>query len=101
MKKLLFGICLSLLAVASHATTPSVKQIKQPVQSVNSNTYLKQQIQKKRLDEKVWSKQADDFIGLKRTTKIIQTPTSSKRLKVIDHGGMLTAQNLQNSLGNI
>lgn len=100
MKKLLFGICLSLLAVASHATTPSVKQIKQPVQSVNSNTYLKQQIQKKRLDEKVWSKQADDFIGLKRTTKIVQTP-AAKRLEVIDHGDMLTAQNLQDSLGNI
>lgn len=100
MKKLLFGICLSLLAVASHATTPSVKQITQPVQSVNSNTYLKQQIQKKRLDEKVWSKQADDFIGLKRTTKTVQTP-AAKRLKVIDHSDMLTAQNLQDSLGSI
>ena len=99
MKKILFGICLSLLAVISHATTPSENQTIQSAQY--SNTYLKQQIQKKRIDEKVWSKQADDFIGLKRTTKIIQTSTSSKRLKVIDHGGMLTAQNLQNSLGNI
>ncbi len=99
MKIIVFGIFLNLLAVISHATAPSVKQTKQSAQY--SNTYLKQQIQKKRIDEKVWSKQADDFIGLKRTTKIIQTPTSSKRLKVIDQGGMLTAQNLQNSLGNI
>lgn len=100
MKKILFGVCLILFAGASYATTLPLNQVKQPVQSVNSNTYLKQQVQKKRLDEKAWSKQADDFIGLKRTTKSVEF-TASKQLKAIEHGDMLTAQNLQDSLSSI
>lgn len=101
MKKIILGVCLSLLAVATHATTTSVKQ---PVQSAHvlkpSNTYLKQQIQKKRLYEKEWNKQADDFIGLKRVTAPKQSHTA-KEFKGLDHYVMLTAQNLEESLGSI
>lgn len=106
MKKIVIGVFLGLFAVASPATTHSIKQAKQPAQSAyilkssNSNTYLKHRIEKKRLDDKVWNKQADEFIGSKRTNKPYQNQLP-KRIKVVEQSNMLTAQNLQESLGSI
>lgn len=96
LKKIILGLYLTLFVATAQASNQPQKVAAQPQQS---QSYLKVQIQKNRTIEQQWAKQADDFIGLKRGTKPIQSPM--KKLKGSYDNNMLNARNLQDSLSNI
>lgn len=96
VKKLALSMCMAFLVVTAHASVESKKQI---TQQAETQSYLKQQIKKKRIDNEQWNKQAIAFIGLKRCTSSVQN--TFKKPKNTVKPTMLTAQNLQEFLSNI
>lgn len=100
MNKLTLGICLILFALNTNASGNAAKRPGFTQLANSKQSYLKQHIQRKVITDQQWSKQADEFIGLKRNAKVSSDTTKRTKSTQLPLG-MLTGQDFQASISKI